>query len=1053
MRSGEDLERDYELLVGFLRRVSRRLRLRFVLESALLLASGAILVLLGSLFIVKAEGIFPYLPFVFILLSHLLLLFLLFLGLWRIFHGPTMVQIARRLEERAPELKDDVINSLLLYEERKEGPSPRMISEGLIRAQLRRTKERVYRMSPSQFVDLKGLLDHLRIFLPLLITLSIVLLLDRGFLNRSLLLFAHPFSTLPPKEIFLSVEPRGAVVLRGTPIEIKAKVTGDVPEKLMLLISQEGQPAASKPMEAVGKGTFSFRMASVRTSFLYQAYVDGTSSPKYRIEVVDPPEVGRVRLTLTPPDYTGLPKERVEGGHIEALKGTVVHLEAQTTKKVSEGRLILNRESEVSLQVRGDRLTGTLVILSPGTYSIKVKDPFGFENPSPIPYRVRLIPDRYPEAEILSPGQDLEVTGEEILPLLFSARDDFGITAIRLSYQLGGIERFVQLALPQNPRFIGPETYRWDLSSLSLMPGDRVIYRLEVSDNDSISGPKWGYSKTFTLKVRDERARIEREGWEMEEIASRLLDLLADQLEEARDREGLKRGVEEILDRVERQLEGVRENPQSYDLEALKRNLSSLRERILEESKEKVTQEMERLALLSEEMARRSRMRDLEALAKEVRNRQSRLLDLLQSLKERSSKEGFEAAMRELKRIEELLRSVMETLGKLASGLPDEFFNLRDLQGIDLPNLFSELEELRRRLAGGDIEGALEAAQRLLQGLSEMMASLGRMRAQAGMNAFDRFQGEMDRQSGELDRILTEQMEILSETEKLDRELRSRSESEMEERIARTRTRLREILNRLKSILPEAQGEPIEELDRLLKEGNLEGFFHLMRALEKELSENEEARRLGRESLEQAKEWNAGPKPGPSSEMRSKFSGLFPRQRGLRERTASVLEKLEALSQLFPSFDTDILRDLKAAEGSMGEAAERLFQEDASGALPPEQEAIRRLSRSQQAMRQMAQQMALRMQALRWGYPLLYDPRPGWYYGPWIPQPTLPQPEVRRPKERGFTGIDREEFEPPSKEAYRAPQLFREKVMESLKEDVPSSYRREVERYFRGLTE
>jgi hypothetical protein len=53
----------------------------------------------------------------------------------------------------------------------------------------------------------------------------------------------------------------------------------------------------------------------------------------------------------------------------------------------------------------------------------------------------------------------------------------------------------------------------------------------------------------------------------------------------------------------------------------------------------------------------------------------------------------------------------------------------------------------------------------------------------------------------------------------------------------------------------------------------------------------------------------------------------------------------------------------------------------------------------------------------------------------------------------GYTGIDREEFEPPSKDAYRAPQILREKVMEALKGDIPSQYRREVERYFRGLTE
>ena len=94
------------------------------------------------------------------------------------------------------------------------------------------------------------------------------------------------------------------------------------------------------------------------------------------------------------------------------------------------------------------------------------------------------------------------------------------------------------------------------------------------------------------------------------------------------------------------------------------------------------------------------------------------------------------------------------------------------------------------------------------------------------------------------------------------------------------------------------------------------------------------------------------------------------------------------------------------------------------------------------------------MQANRWGYQWWgYDPSPGWYYGPWIPMPTRPQPEFNRPLERGYTGMDREEFEPPSKDAYQVPKIFREKIMESLKEGIPPQYRREVEKYFRGLTE
>ena len=189
------------------------------------------------------------------------------------------------------------------------------------------------------------------------------------------------------------------------------------------------------------------------------------------------------------------------------------------------------------------------------------------------------------------------------------------------------------------------------------------------------------------------------------------------------------------------------------------------------------------------------------------------------------------------------------------------------------------------------------------------------------------------------------------------------------------------------------------------------------------------------------------------ADQKEKFPPLSSRQESLKERTRALKERLDMIAQLFPGMDTEILKNLEGAADSMSEASGKLKGEDAPGAIPPEQEVLRRLNQSQQAMRQMSQQMAMRGQINRWGRAWGYDPRPGWYYGPWAPMPTLPQPEVKRPLERGYTGIDREEFETPSKDAYQVPKTFREKVMEALKENVPSPYRREVEEYFRGLSE
>lgn len=1053
MTAKESLNRDYGLLLSFLKSVSLRLRFSIALEILLLLSCGFILILLGTLFTLKLRETFPYLPFLYGLIALVFLCSLILLGLWRIAFRRSLERVARGLEGKFPHLTDDVTNSLLLFDQMKRGKGTEHLSEGLIAAQIRRTANQVCAIKPWQVVNLKKTLRHLKLLVPLLFAFTVALVLDPHFLGRSVALILHPFSALPVNQVSFSVEPKGATLLRGSPVMIKAEATGKAPEKLFLAVWPESREAMHMNMQPVGKGRFMVRMDSVQFSFQYQAYHGPAVSPVYNIHVIDPPDIGKLKLTLIPPDYSRLPKEVRVDGNIEALKGTVVNIDAQATKPVKEGKILLDQGNELLLEAKDDHLRGSLLILNPDHYSIKLKDHLGFENPNPAKYQVRVMPDQYPEGEIVKPGQDLEILGDEVIPVVYTATDDFGVTAVRLSYQMGGIERFILLRSGGNGRFLGPETFKWDLGSLSLTAGDRVVYSLEVSDNDSVSGPKKGYSRSFTLSVKDERARAAKEGEEAQQIADALLDLLADQLETKKDQEALSKGIDEILKRVDKNLERMKDRVERLDLEALRRNLESLRSRLFEEPKETVTQEIERLALLAEEIAKRARMNEVEALAREMRNRQRRLIDFMKEFKGPLTSEQLNAVAEELKKLRELISSVMEALSKMATRLPDEFINSQELSSLDFQDLFKDLEEMERKLMAGDLAGALEAAQRALQALTEMMAALGRAGTMAGRSSSDRLQGEMSRQTGELEKILAEQKEILKETEGIDRGTKRRIEEEAEKRLDQSLPRSKERLEELRQFLQAEQSDLIGELEELLKGSKLERFSQLAKELEKELSKNPEVQKVIRELREMIENLIPSHEEMLAPENRDKFPGLSSRQENLKERTERLRKTLEMLAQLFPGLDTEILNDLKEGADFMGKASGRLGAEDAPGSIPLEQEAIKRLTRSQEAMQQMAQQMAMRMQAMRWGYPLAYDPRPGWYYGPWIPMPTLPQPELNRPRERGYTGIDREEFDPPSKDAYQVPKIFREKILDAMKEGVPSSYKREVERYFRGLAE
>ncbi|HUK40850.1 MAG TPA: DUF4175 family protein, partial [Candidatus Acidoferrales bacterium] len=179
---------------------------------------------------------------------------------------------------------------------------------------------------------------------------------------------------------------------------------------------------------------------------------------------------------------------------------------------------------------------------------------------------------------------------------------------------------------------------------------------------------------------------------------------------------------------------------------------------------------------------------------------------------------------------------------------------------------------------------------------------------------------------------------------------------------------------------------------------------------------------------------------------------LTHRQTTLRDRTKDLHEKLESLFQLFPSLDPKIIQNIGEAGGSMGNAKDRLGQLDSRGAVPPERDALDRLSQAQQQMQSAMQQLAQRGQM--GNMPVARFFRGGRFlpYGSLTPLPGMPQfPEFD--VQNGFTGLDTEKFRLPGKEDYKAPRSFREEILESLKQGVPPQMKDQIERYFKNLSE
>lgn len=189
----------------------------------------------------------------------------------------------------------------------------------------------------------------------------------------------------------------------------------------------------------------------------------------------------------------------------------------------------------------------------------------------------------------------------------------------------------------------------------------------------------------------------------------------------------------------------------------------------------------------------------------------------------------------------------------------------------------------------------------------------------------------------------------------------------------------------------------------------------------------------------------------------AKLDGLRKRQKDVRDRLGVFERHLRQMMQVYPFINPSILRRIAEAGEAMEEATAALAKRSSSRAVPPEEEAIRKLAEGQNSMQQAMQQMAQR------GSVGLGTPRGFSALGPgmggnrpwWSRNPNFPQPRGsndRGREEDGNLGTQFSEVLIPDREQYKVPAKYREEIMEAMKDGLPSGMRGEIEDYFDRLT-
>ncbi|MGH7828515.1 MAG: DUF4175 family protein [Candidatus Binatia bacterium] len=1103
-------QEEYQELSSFLKRFVRRFRFLQGIEGICLALICALLLFALGPGVSYLRDFFPYAPIAYALLTGAVLLFLLGRTLIRVFHGFSPERAAVYIEQKQPKLRNNLINSLQLYPQLAQSEDARDFSASMVLALLRSTRKQLVGLRIEDLVDSGRLKAHLRLLGFIFVPVAAMVLLNPPWVGETFSLLSRPLDHLPPSQTTIELNPKGIRVARGSPVTIQAATAGAVPKSLELIVwagtNDRGELVAQEKlaMESLGEGKFTAKLPRLEKTLRYRAVTGAFSSPVYTAEAIDPPEVGNIQITLYPPAYTGLGSVTVAGGNVEGIRGSSIRMRAATTKDIVKAEILLGDGKRVPLKAEGRKLQGNLVLFQSQQYRILIEDSYGFRN-SPVVYQLTVKPDGFPTIDILAPTDDLEVNGDEILLLDYSARDDFGVAEVNLAVKIGEREEKVRLQRDDGRRLILRDQYKWDLGRLALREGEEAIFHLEVLDNDTISGPKLGTSRALRLRLKNLKGEHRQVAEMIRDLNNRMIDLLGDHLEtplpgdketaESKDvqrkfeqnlAEALKR-TEEVMRRTEK--DRLSDFATWSDLDALKRNLQFTKNELLQKQaqasseqdktkvRDEISSELERMSLLSEDISKRMKAQELASTARDLTRSQEQLMDALDKLQ--VGDKNLDSILKQISELGKLLSSLQQALSQFAQQMTDDFMNMESMRGLGFNEMFSALDEIRKKLMQGDIEGARQLARELFNQMASMVASLQNSQRSAMSSAMGRMQGEMARSASELQQIVREQQEILLGTEGLNKSALSERDNLLKEKLDRFLERAKEKLGQLTELFPDREGGesgddgPDAQLDDATMNHLLKNL--IAKLLNRDFPGYAEGDQLARKELAKKRSQVQDPKARRTenslSELKAELDtivgepaqalndadkiemrNLGQRQEVLQQRTRELQEKLESLFQLFPSLDPKIVQNIDEAGTSMGSARDRLGDLDARNAVPPERDALDRLSQSQQQMQSAMQQLAQRGQLGNMPVPMVF--RRGRFLpsGMLVPLPGMPQfPEFN--VEGGVTGLEMERFRLPGKEEYKAPRNFREEILESLKQGVPPQHKDQIERYFKNLTE
>jgi hypothetical protein len=837
------------------------------------------------------------------------------------------MDLAQRVGSRFPNIKDNLLNSIQLIENKNKYG----YSSSLVQAAFKAVYEKTRSIDFTSIISLSSTKKYFQSTAGVIIFSVIIFLLFPAMRTSSYRILNFNKEFIEPPEFTFQVDPGDVKLTKGDDLTIKVHAIGDAPESIFIATQTvEQTDYETREIKRDSLGNFTYRINAVKSSFEYFASKDDVVSEIYSADVISRPLVSSFEIVIRPPAYSGLPETvQKDNGNISTLPGSNVSINFESNKELSDAYLMFNDSSKVYFNTQENLGSASFTVLKNDKYSIRIKDVENYYNSDPITYSINTLVDEYPNITMIAPNEDVTLGQANQLPLTMDISDDYGFNKLVLNYRISASafeqpwseykrKEITITKLSEQEVF-----YLWNFNEIVLAVNDVLSYYLEVFDNDNINGPKSSKTPLFNIRIPS-----------LDELFSEAEDT---QQEAEQDLTKLLEETKELTDEMQRISNEMKQDNRELTYEEKEKidqamkNFEELANKTEEVQKSinEMQQQMQENDLLSEETLKK--YMELQELMDELGNEEMRqAMERMQQMMEQMNRNQAQQAFEDMKFNEEMFQKSLERTLNLLKRIQIE-------QKVDelvkrTEDIVEQMEDMINETQNSEMdENTSEEMSQKQEQVSDKLEKL-----QEEMN-------KLNEKMKEFDDMPQQDMEQLNE------QMKQQQNSELSKQIEQQIQQMQQMQamqnqQQLSQNMQQMQQQMKKMQQNMQQQTQLQTMFEMMKAVNDLLTLSKE-----QESLKQSTS-----KTPPTSD---KFSDNAKTQSDLQRNLDRLLQQLNNLSQKSFAITPEMGKALGEARNQMNQALSSMQNRVTGATIQRQASAMRYLNEAASLMKGNMEQM------------------------------------------------------------------------------------------------